>query len=789
MPRHARRRQASWLRHWLIGALAWSASLAASPPPPGFEAWGEAQITAVDLYYGGRFIEVVLAEYDLTHLRFLAPMALAEALPGIADPQHLAQLLTPPLPNHADLACVHAQQRGCGRLASDTLGVIFDESRFRADLFLPATLLTPPPPVDNHYLPPPPPQEAGWVQHLSLLASGTPSSSQQRLDLLARSRLGLHGGHAFSDWGLSTGAGGHIDRLGYQYHTPRHDLRIGLFERAPRALRLLTYRSLFGVRAGLASQRRSDPESAIASPIELYLPMQSRVDILRDGRLLSSEFVEAGHQRLDTHPLPLGAYRIDLAITDLDGRVSHQRRHFVKSHRLAPNDTRPWYIEIGLPTRHRTHTWHPSPHGDPLLLAGLEWRQRPWLGLGLAGVIGPDLRLGEATATLMGDGWHGRGELQLGEHGFWGLSIDAQLPLGPSTLSLSARHITAPDAPPAGTPLPQARSNLRLQWLQPLGRGTSLTLSLAEYAHADAPRQRRRTLGLRHQRLGPHPLTLTADLGEQDGDGYVQLGLQWHWGREGRRLSGQLRWQDDGQHTAAITANHHGEHLEYGLSLRQQANHASLGARLGQRGAYATNRLALLASESPQGLRYQYNASHHSSFALGVDGMSWGRPGPGEGALIVDLRQADPAERFDILLNGQPTTSLAGGRRLALPVTAYRRHSLSLIDRGPGLSEFDPQPREALAYPGHVSTQQWRIQRARVVLGRLWGQNAPLAGVSLVSDIDRTLTEEDGFFQIRVGDLDSLRATTPDCRIDLERQPVRAGVIRANRLHCHPTTP
>ncbi|MBF8224187.1 TcfC E-set like domain-containing protein [Halomonas sp. 328] len=777
-------RQANWLRRWLIGALAWSTSLAATPLPPGFEAWGEPQTTLVDLYYGGQFIEAVSAEYDLTHLRFLAPGSLAEALPGIADPQHLEQRLAQPLPHHADLVCVHAQQPDCGQLGADTLGVIFDESRLRADLFLPADLLAPPPPITRHYHPPPPRQDAGWVQHLSLLASGTPASDQ-RLELLARSRLGLYGGHAFSDWGLSAGAGSHVERLGYHYHSPQHDLRLGLFERSPRALRLLPYRSLLGMRLGLASQRRSDPEAAIATPIELFLPMQSRVDILRDGRLLSSEFLEAGHQRLDTQPLPLGAYRIDIAITDLDGRVSHQHQHFVKSHRLAPNDTRPWYVELGLPTRHRAHAWHPSPHGAPLLLAGLEWRHRPWLGLGLASVIGPRLRLGEGTVTLMGDGWHGRGELQLGEHGTWGVGYEVLLPLGPSTLSLTARQIDAPSELSTDSLLPQARRSWRLQWRQPLGT-TSLTLNLAEHTHATGPHLRRHTLGLRHQRPGPHPLTLTAELGTQNGEGHAQFGLRWQWGSNERRLTGQLSWQDDDPHAIGITADHHGEEWQYGLDLQQRADHASIAARLGQEGGYGTQRLALLASDSPRGRNYHYRVSHHSSFAMGADGISWGRPGAGEGALVVDLRQADPQERFDILLNGQPTARIRGGRRLSLPVTAYQRHRLALIDRGPGFSEFDPQPRETLAYPGHVSVQQWRIQPARIVLGRLWGDTEPLAGVSLISDIDQALTEEDGYFQIRVGELDSLRATTPSCRIDLERYPLHEGIIRANRLHCQP---
>lgn len=784
MSRHIHRRRASWLRCCLLCALSWSASLAATPLPPGFEAWGEPQTTLVDLYYGGQFIDVVPAEYDLTHLRFLAPESLVEALPGIADPQHLEQRLAQPLPNHADLVCVHAQQPGCGQLDAETLGVIFDESRFRADLFLPAELLVPRP-ITRHYHPPPPRQDAGWVQHLSVLASGTPSSDQ-RLDLLARSRLGLYGGHAFSDWGLSADTGGHVERLGYHYHSPQHDLRMGLFERSPRALRLLPYRSLLGMRLGLATQRRSDPEAAIASPLELYLPMRSRVDIVRDGRLLSSEFLEAGYQRLDTQPLPLGAYRIDIVITDLDGRTSQQHQHFVKTHRLAPSDATPWYLELGVPARHQAQAWHPSPQGEPLLLGGIEWRQRPWLGLGLGGVIGPDLRFGEGTLTLMGDGWHGRGELQIGEHGSWGIGVDAQFPLGSSTLSLTARQIDAPSESTSDSLLPQARRSWRLQWLQPLGNTTSLTLNLTEHAHADTPHLRRHTLGLRHQRLGPHPLTLTAELGTQNGEGYAQLGLQWHWGSNERRLNGQLSWRDDGQHAIGITADHHGEQWDYGLDLQQRANHASIAAQLGQESAYGKQRLALLASESPRGRRYHYRASHQSSFAMGADGISWGRSGAGEGALIVDLQHADPQERFDILLNGQPTASISGGHRLTLPVAAYQRHRLTLIDRGPGFSEFDPQPRETLAYPGHVSVQQWRIQPARIVLGRLWGEAGPLAGVSLISDIDQALTEEDGYFQIRVGELDSLRATAPECRIDLDRYPPNQGVIRANRLHCRP---
>ena len=92
---------------------------------------------------------------------------------------------------------------------------------------------------------------------------------------------------------------------------------------------------------------RADLEDQRGSELLVFLTRRSRVDVLRDGRLLTSGFYDAGQVRLPTRDLPTGAYPVTLRITDATGRSVEETRFFSKTNSIPPQDTDLWYVEGG----------------------------------------------------------------------------------------------------------------------------------------------------------------------------------------------------------------------------------------------------------------------------------------------------------------------------------------------------------------------------------------------------------------------------------------------------------
>ena len=64
---------------------------------------------------------------------------------------------------------------------------------------------------------------------------------------------------------------------------------------------------MYGFGVGSQLDSRADGDQIAGAPLVVFLAHRSQVDILRDGRLLSSRFYDAGNQTLDTAYLPQGA--------------------------------------------------------------------------------------------------------------------------------------------------------------------------------------------------------------------------------------------------------------------------------------------------------------------------------------------------------------------------------------------------------------------------------------------------------------------------------------------------
>jgi hypothetical protein len=163
-------------------------------------------------------------------------------------------------------------------------------------------------------------------------AVGTPSgfgSARLRTNLSVASHLGL----------LVDDLVGEIDRKDLRYSA-------GLFWALGNDF--IGQRRIMGAGVGTQFDTSVDRESLQASPLIVFLAQPARVELLLDGRLVSSRSYPAGNIDLDTLALPDGSYPVILRIHQSNGSVREERRFFVRSAQIAPLGHPVYYAYAGV---------------------------------------------------------------------------------------------------------------------------------------------------------------------------------------------------------------------------------------------------------------------------------------------------------------------------------------------------------------------------------------------------------------------------------------------------------
>ena len=144
-------------------------------PPAGFEALAAGQRSLVDIYFGGRLITSQMAFFRPGFIELSNPAEIVQRISDITTPEQVITLLTGELESNASAVCPPGTTESCGILTPPIAGVIFDEARFRVDIFINRRFMATRAAEVRKYLPP---SDAGFalMQNFSGTVSG--SSSQ-----------------------------------------------------------------------------------------------------------------------------------------------------------------------------------------------------------------------------------------------------------------------------------------------------------------------------------------------------------------------------------------------------------------------------------------------------------------------------------------------------------------------------------------------------------------------------------------------------------------------------------
>lgn len=773
-------------------------------PPDDFLEMLRPMRTSVDVYYGGDFLFSTLAEYTPATLEFLDPEALITRIPNLVSRLALQNHLSGPLPRNSDLVCRHGQPTDtCGMLAPDFAGILFDEARFRVDLFIHPELLLTSRPVVSRYLPAPrDPHAVSLVQNLNAVAAsdvnGQGNHSITGLTWVGRGMERVYGRWYSTDYNSFS-----VEELAWQRDTQDHEYTAGVFQARPDLLLFSGSGFLAGGGFGRSLKTRTDLEHAVGSEITLFLTGRSQIDIFRDGRLVSSRIYAAGNQVLDTSRLPGGAYNIDLRITDAGGTARTEQRFFSKSNRLAPRDTPLYFIQAGSVVVPNRSDSFPVDNGRWLARGAYQQRLRDELGWVAGGALTDSHALAEGGLTWL----HPAAELSLqgmlastGDQGVSLIAFGRHRRLS-GTAGLRRVWQDGQSNTDDNWLVGSAQSQRQLSLNHPLGAGM-----------LQASTERRRDPGgaqerhaLRYQLPLPFrlSLSLTTELARENGDLIASLSVSTFHNAPGLAANASLTalhqspaigpdttdvagtvgvgWRDEDRYAADVEANAR-------FTAETDANLLTLsGLHASQFGRLEATAEHVDVATATSGVRGALTAD--TNFVVSGGQFSWGGAQLAPSAVVLDLRGESGDALFDVLVDDRRVTSVSAGRRALLPLAAYERYSVRLADRGTDFLAFDNSARDVTLYPGNAETLAWDVQRVRVHIGRLFiteqvciqiDDNCqmlrrPMRHALLEGTHGFAMTDDDGRFQAEIlSGTARIRARRGDlaCEVVLPENPV-----------------
>lgn len=779
--------------------------------PEGFEALTAEREVVLDAYFGGRKLGEVRASISPGFIRFNDVEAVAGLIPEVSNKAELVRSLSGQLPANVALACGPARPEGCGMLQSGQYGVIVDEERFRVDIFVNPDLLIKPDPSAALFLPAPD-EEPSLVSLFGVTASGS-SRGGETLHLQNRSIASLGSMRIRGDSSISTDTGLTFDNLTLE--ADRGDWRYagGLFW-APGS-DLIGRRKIAGLGISTQLDTRQNKEALLGTPVSIFLQQPAKVDLLVDGRIVSSRIYPAGNRLIDTAALPDGSYELVVRIQE-DGRPPRQERQFFsKGSAMAPAG-RPLFSAFAglLPSSGRGLRLD----GDTFFYeATAAYRISPALGIDAAILGSQHKAILEGGAVHHMSGAQVRVAALVSNDADYGAVLRiSSVSQSPFSFSFDLRKVVSQDGAPL-LPVSVSRGTFSEDPKTGFGDRGSYTQALSILGYRLGQANLRLTglyrrngsekanysvgaaIDLPVVRTGRWDIVLQADARHTERDFASFIGARFLINRGNLALSGSggLSHQSDRPGTNDQLV---GE--VQAAWYRELADHSQLSGDVAAGrdadGAYARasafartpvlNARADLLQQFGDHRTTQYAATLDGGIALTKGGMVIAGRDMNDTAVMVSVHGSEAGQQFDVLVDEVPRGTIADGERLALFLQPYQVYDVRLRPRGAQIASFDTAARSVTLYPGNVSKVEWNVTSLFILFGRAVtanGKPIPQADVTGSHGIGRT--DGDGYFQIETNSSDELRlvdGTGSSCTMAVGPGKPVGGLVSAGDVKC-----
>ena len=755
--------------------------------PAGFENLEKPREILLDVFFGGEKVGEAVAMISPGKIRFRDPDAVLKLLTNVADDPQLTSALAADLPSNSGLVCGPGETTSCGKLSPQVVGIIYDDERFRVDLFVNPKFQRVITPTSDVFLPSPA-APLSLTSSFGLAVSGNGSSTLYNFQ--DRTVAGFGSARVRSDFSYASHVGLLVDNLVGELDRPNRRYSAGLFW-AP-GVDLIGQRRIVGVGIGTQFDTRIDRDSLRGTPLIVFLSQPARVEILIDGRLVSSRSYEAGNNELDTSGLPEGAYSLLLRIQEAGGSMREERRFFVKNSQVPPSG-QPLYFAYAGFLANAKKGQPISVSNDMFYQVGTARRLNRSLAYSVS-LIGT-----QHNAMVEAGGWmitrvaRARAAALFSNRGDKAALFQLGSTFaGPLSVDFDVRRVWSHDGRPL-LPAPEYISSFDSTL------PTSAQLGNGSYSQATG------SIGIR---IGGGSLGIIGSYRKDEGlkaDYTVGPTLVWAiLNRGGFRVT----LQADGQMTRTTTAGFLGIRMVYSgrrISVSSSSGHASQSSGDGSQrslsrlvsstsvqygwqgadrtqvsleagvdrnldsttlhaGGTAFTQMGSLRADVLKavegGRRLQYGVTLQSGVAIAAGHVNLGGRDLTDSAVIVDVDGAQKASTFEVLVNGSSRGRVASGGSFPIFLEPYRRYNIRLKPVDSASVAYDSNARQVTLYPGNVQKLHWQVEPLLTVFGQAFRPDGlPVRAAMVQSRRGIGETDTRGYFQIEVGAQDQLTFT------------------------------
>lgn len=758
--------------------------------PQGFDALASSHDVMVDVYFGNQKIAETLAVAEPGLLKFRAPQEIITKLPEVIDGLALERALSGELPTNSSAACTKTKSTACGVLNPAVAAILYDEDRFRVDLFINPRLLRITTADQSGFLPPPS-APLSLTSAVGLAAAGTFGGSNY-YNLQNRTVIALGNARLRTSNSFASKLGWVVDD--FVAEVDRKELRYsaGMFW-AP-GDEFTGQRRIVGAGIGTQFDTWAGRDTLQGTPLVLFLARSARVELLVDGRLVSSRSYGAGNNELDTSALADGSYIVLMRIHEENGSVREEKRFFAKNAHIAPLGHPVYFAYFGLLAN--TRAYHPVSLSHTLYYqTGVAWRLnnsmaldgeilgtqrkaileaggsliRPFGKLRLAGILSTS---GDKGALV---------QLASGGCGLFNFNFDLRRvwsgdgnPLIPLPRFIDTFDTTAPTGVQlASGSYTQVVGSVGLRlangYLSLVGTyrkdrtsgtdysiGPSLSMPLVNrnglqvLFDASAQRTRTTSAGFAGVRIlytsGGLSLMSTAGQSVQD-DRSKSRGTR-------SQLTGSL----DAQYSRETAA---GTILSGEIGADRNIDSSTVHADGTMTSRFGNARADIIHNLDDDG-RTQYDLSFQSGIALSLRGSTIGARQVEQSALIVSVGGDARETTFNVLVNDIPRGRVRIGQPFSLFVPAYRTYRVRIMPADAAAVEYDASPREVTLYPGNVQALKWDARSYFTLIARaVTASGSPIANAIVESRKGIAETDSYGYFQIDMSHGDPITIAQP----------------------------
>jgi hypothetical protein len=783
--------------------------------PAGFTELARDREMLVDVYFGGRKVGETRVVAHPGYIRFRNPLEALGLIPNVIKSADLSDALSRELPSNAAFVCPADRSQDCGELEPESVGIIFDESHFRVDLFVNRKWLRVMNTDAEVYLPSPT-APLSLTSSAGLALSGS-SESSPVYNLQNRTIVGFRNARIRTDSSYATHLGLLVDTFVGEVDGPGVRYSAGLFW-AP-GIDLIGQRRILGVGVGTQFDTMRDRSAVTATPVVLFLSQPSRVDILVDGRLIDSHAYEAGNNLLNTVSLPAGSYPLLLRIHQPNGVVREERRFFAKTPDIPPMGKPIYYGYVGMLANTR--------QGRPISLSnqlfyqiGAARRVSDNVALDLAVIGTSKMPIVSAGAWLMSSLGRLRVSGVVSTRGDYGALVQVSSgETGRLNINFDLRRIWSRDDKTLiplssyvdsfdSTPLNgnQVGDGSYTQISGSIGnRIGAAYLSVIGSLRKDKGHAVDYSIGpsLNWPVVNANGLQIAlqanAQLTRGTTGGYIGVRMFFNSrkysvtstvGRRGlisNDRSVASRWRQVGDTTAQFAyGNEEGTEVALSGGLTRELESTTAHAEGSVYSRFGSARGEIL-HDFEQSKRTQYGLSLQTGAVVNRDDAIFGGRNLEESGLVISIDGSSRDAEFDILINGQPRGHLKAGERLPIFLPPYHAYSVRLRPLNAASVWYDSAARELTLYPGNVEHVTWHVEGLVTVFGRaLKADGRPVAEAIVKSRRGISQSNADGYFQIETSANDVLSFENGDgvCRIKLQEMNRNRDYASVGKVIC-----